>query len=355
MIRILFIIDGLKPGGKERQLVEIIKVLSQNKNYCIGVITFNKNQHYSSFIKENTDFFSELNKKLNPFLPFISIWKPINDFKPNIIHTWDSLSSLYSFLPCRSLGIKFVDGSIRDAGVDKSWHKQLKLFFLKRTDSIIANSKAGLKAYHVTGNIIYNAIDINRFIVPESNQYFSIIMTANFTDYKDHETFISAAIQLLNEQVVDHVYLLGDGPYKQKYIALLENNHPKIADKFSFPGAVYDVEKYLAKCKIGVLCSTPEYSEGLSNSVLEYMAAGLLPIVTDLGGSSEIIENQRNGFLIKPKGKQEIVEIVKKMKHNRPLLEEYIEQAKKTIHNKFASKSNISHLETIYDKLLNND
>lgn len=58
----LFIIDGLHGGGKERQLEKIIKYMPRTQ-YKIGVITFNKNKHYSEFVKNNVDFFIELRKR----------------------------------------------------------------------------------------------------------------------------------------------------------------------------------------------------------------------------------------------------------------------------------------------------
>lgn len=62
MIKILYIIDGLHCGGKERQLVEIIKYFPKTK-FRTGVITFNKNKHYTEFVKNDVDYFIELKKR----------------------------------------------------------------------------------------------------------------------------------------------------------------------------------------------------------------------------------------------------------------------------------------------------
>jgi glycosyltransferase involved in cell wall biosynthesis len=50
----------------------------------------------------------------------------------------------------------------------------------------------------------------------------------------------------------------------------------------------------------------PSYNEGLSNAVLEAMSSGLWVITTDVGGHSEIIQNNISGFLIPPKSKEDI-------------------------------------------------
>lgn len=42
----------------------------------------------------------------------------------------------------------------------------------------------------------------------------------------------------------------------------------------------------------------PTFEEGFSQSLIQAMASGLIPLATDRAGSSELIENGRNGFLI---------------------------------------------------------
>lgn len=349
MIRVLFVIDGLRGGGKERQLIEIIKYLYQNKNIKLGIITFNKNEHYSNIILKYLSFFAELNKRPTRLEPLFTIWKQIINFKPNIVHTWDSLSSFYSYIPCKLLNIKLIDGSIRDAGIERGWEYLFKRFYLKRSDAIVANSFAGLRCYKVNGSVVYNAINFLRFKEQEKNDLFNIVMTANFTDYKDHKTFINVAVKLVKINVVDYVYLIGEGKNKNYY----QNYVPKdILERFIFTGAVTNVEEYLAKCKIGVLCSTLRFKEGISNSVLEYMGAGLISISTDTGGTKEIIEDGINGFLVKTEDEKSLYEKIVYIKNNYHLLNNIIENAKQTVIGKFNYIKNTNILTSLYINLL---
>ena len=342
--------SGLAPGGKERQLIEAVKNIDKESFAC-GIITFNSNHHYSLEAQEYAVYFRELRKRPTRLEPLYSIWQVFREFKPDIVHTWDTLSSFYSYIPCKILSIPMIDGSVRDSGLDLGIFYPIKRFFLKRADLVIGNSLAGLKAYNIKGTVIYNVIDPARFIKPKNTREFNIVMTANFTDYKDQFTFLKAAVQLVLDHTVNQVFLLGDGPYKEKYRTWINKEYSHIKANFHFPGVVRDVENYLSNCKVGILCSTPEYSEGLSNSVLEYMAAGLVPIVTDLGGSAEIVENGVNGFLIQPKDDIKIVEFVKMIKKNPGLHKQLLEQAKATISEKFTMQKNLGILTTVYSKL----
>ena len=349
-IKILYIIDGLHGGGKERQLVEIIKYIPRTQ-YKIGVITFNKNKHYSEFVKNNVDFFIELRKRPTRLEPLFTIWKYILSFRPNFIHTWDSLSSFYSWIPARILGIKLIDGSIRDAGIEKGWQLTMKKFFLSRADKIISNSIAGLKSYNMKGEVVYNAIDPLRFKAKNSVDKFNIIMTANFTDYKDHKTFIDAAARLKSDGIIDEIYLAGEGPHRLTYITYVASSFPDIKESFHFPGVVSDIESILSGCRVGVLCSTSKYGEGISNSILEYMAAGLIAIGTKIGGTVEIIENGLNGFLIDEGDSNAIVQIVKKVRYDDDLSDKIIRNARLTIENKFSYKRNCEKLLEVYKSI----
>lgn len=64
-----------------------------------------------------------------------------------------------------------------------------------------------------------------------------------------------------------------------------------------FVGAVDDVAPWLRAADLFVL---PSLAEGLSNAMLEAMAAGLACVVTDVGGAADAIEPGRSGELVAP-------------------------------------------------------
>ncbi len=64
-----------------------------------------------------------------------------------------------------------------------------------------------------------------------------------------------------------------------------------------FVGPSSDVERHLAEADVGVL---PSRAEGLSNTLLEYMASGLPVIATRISGSEDFVVSGRNGWLCEP-------------------------------------------------------
>jgi len=87
--------------------------------------------------------------------------------------------------------------------------------------------------------------------------------------------------------------IVGDGPER-------ENLQKMILDYclehvFILAGRQDNVYPFLSSMDIAILCSK---SEGFSNSIIEYMAAGLPCVVSDVGGNSEAV-GYKYGFLFK--------------------------------------------------------
>jgi glycosyltransferase involved in cell wall biosynthesis len=70
-----------------------------------------------------------------------------------------------------------------------------------------------------------------------------------------------------------------------------------IAGQIRFEGAVRTVEDYLGAADFGVLASR---FEGLSNTLLEYLAAGLPIVGTRVSGTEDLVVDGENGCLVPP-------------------------------------------------------
>ena len=80
-----------------------------------------------------------------------------------------------------------------------------------------------------------------------------------------------------------------------------------------------DIRPYLALGSVFVL---PTYREGFPNVVLQACSMGLSCIVTNINGCNEIIKDNKNGIIIKPKDKDELYSAMKKYVENKKLAEQ---------------------------------
>src|SRR5690606_6747693 len=70
-----------------------------------------------------------------------------------------------------------------------------------------------------------------------------------------------------------------------------------ITGRVVFAGHRHDIENLLREANIGVL---PSFAEGLSNTLLESMAAGLPMVASRVSGNEDLVRNDENGWLFEP-------------------------------------------------------
>ena len=89
--------------------------------------------------------------------------------------------------------------------------------------------------------------------------------------------------------------LAGDGPERARLERLARGL--ELEGRVAFLGEVDHVGEVLARSHAFVL---PSRSEGISNALLEAMAAGLAPVVSRIPGNEETVEDGESGLLVAP-------------------------------------------------------
>jgi glycosyltransferase involved in cell wall biosynthesis len=153
-------------------------------------------------------------------------------------------------------------------------------------------------------HVLSNGVDVGRFAVvpPVDHQSprFSmrVGMVANIRHVKAPEVFVHAAAILarLHSDIFFEIAGTDDEKLAQRLAEDLQ-----IQQRVIVRGTVPDIASFLSTLDVAVLCS---HSEGLSNSVLEYMAAGRPIVATNVGGNNELIEDGIHGLLV-PAGHSE--------------------------------------------------
>ena len=249
-----------------------------------------------------------LKKKKKYSLPFIyNINKLLFKFKPEIIHSWEFNSVILS-LPYKFYHSPYViNGSIRYGGHIKRTFlvNFFKNISYKISDLIVSNSKSGLISENLDNSeksiVIHNgfAFDTQK----KSTKYdffkfkFNIAMVARFYPLKDYLTFIEAAKMIIDQLKYKDVgfYCIGDGP-ELEASKLVASDY--LNKNIFFLGNRNDIRGLLKFIDIGVLINKNGLKEGISNSIMEYMAHEIPVIATNSGGNKELVKNNLSGFLI---------------------------------------------------------
>ena len=124
-------------------------------------------------------------------------------------------------------------------------------------------------------------------------------------------------------------------------------------DKIKLLGRQYNVESFISISDIGVLTTNSKvHGEGISNSILEYMALEKPVIASSGGGTNEIVEDQSTGFLISPASPEELSEKIEILLNSAELRKKMGIAGKQRINNIFSIEKMVHHYISIYKDLL---
>ena len=110
--RVLFVIQSLGKGGKERRVLELIGVLSRGNEFMCRVIVQNSCIEYDNIYDMDVVLGVYKKSKLERLLSIFKIYLIASEWKPDIIHTWGSLSTLFSIPAKVLLKIPLINNQI---------------------------------------------------------------------------------------------------------------------------------------------------------------------------------------------------------------------------------------------------
>jgi len=356
-------------GGKERRLLELIKLLVAEKQHKIILLSLSEEVGYDYIKALPIEFICLKRAGKLSLKPFTVINDVIRKYKPDIIHSWGSLAGLYLIPFVLLYRKKFINSSIADAplklDISNKHYLRGKLTF-PFSDVIISNSKAGLKSYNAPLSkslCIYNGMDFNRFknlkdpiilksaiLGNTSSDVFIIGMVAKFEERKDFSSLVKSAIRLLKEKPALRFLLIGEGSLLTKVKAMVP---PEYNDKILFLGKRSDVESIIQLFDIGVLLTNSDvHGEGISNSIIEYMALQKPVIATKGGGTDELINNDENGLLIDTASVDQLVEKIELLMTDKGLRNKIAKNGYDRVYKEFNINVMAPKYIEVYNKLL---
>ena len=234
----------------------------------------------------------------------------------DIVHSQHEKSDLLcALLPRGRNGPRWIS-SRRDSGFQRSAAVKAAFRLLDhRFDRLVAPSRSILDDLARRGRVpekrlrlIPNGVDTARFAPPSPDaralgrarlglapDQFALGCVARMVPVKRHRDLIEALARLSGSRPGLRLVLIGDGPLEQALRA--EAQRVGVGPLVHFLGRRQDVDTLLPLLDAFVLCSA---TEGMSNALLEAMAAGLPVVATAVGGNTEVVLDGQSGLLAPP-------------------------------------------------------
>ncbi|BCA54119.1 hypothetical protein W02_12590 [Nitrospira sp. KM1] len=158
---------------------------------------------------------------------------------------------------------------------------------------------------------IRNGIDLARYSPEADREGVSercirndrtIVCAARLSSVKRIDLLLDALARLKELHSGWRCLILGTGPMRDDLLS--QAHRLNLLEHVSFIGHVDDVRPFLKRADLFVLTSD---KEGLPLALLEAMAMGIPPVVTDVGGTGEVVIDGDNGRIVQP-GSVEAIE-----------------------------------------------
>lgn len=313
-MKILFFIDTLRIGGKERRLTELLKALDGHPDVEPELAVMSEEIFYREVFELNLKIHYLIRRTKKDPRIFLRFYRICRDVRPDIIHCWESMPALYAIPAAKLLRIPLINGMIttvlpRGLQPFTGYWLRSKLTF-PFSDAIVANSAAGLQSFAAPvkkSHFIHNGFNFDRLqrvnSPAEIRRHLKITqpkvvgMVARFSHKKNYPGFVQAAQWILQKRN-DTVFLAVGGGYDLSRIRRLVDH--RFCGRILFTGQRADVDSLINIFTVGVLLTHPDVREGISNAILEYMAFGKPVVATGGGGTNELVTDRQTGFLVPP-------------------------------------------------------
>ena len=301
-LKICHVVLSLRPGGLENGVVNVINGIDPGE-FESSVCCLKDKGEFAARIRDPAVGVIEMGWRTgnDPLLP-LRLAALFRRLGVDIVHTRNAEAFFYGMAGAKLAGVPHVIHSEHGRTFpEKPLRARLQRWLLGSVDYVFAVSarlrddlvrEIGVARERL--DIIYNGVDLGRFsgAGPQSSTAEVLIGSVGRLVAVKNYPLLLRALAALPISPPWRLVLVGDGPERASLESLA--GELGIRERVEFLGHRDDVPPLLQRMTVFVL---PSVSEGLSNTLLEAMAAGAAIVASDVGGNREIVEHEASGLL----------------------------------------------------------
>jgi len=368
-VRILHVVDTLEMGGTERGVVNLIQSLDPSRfehTVCairnVGVL--------ADLLPRERVPVTCLHKKVAG-LSFQgrALAGQIRDARPHVVHSrnWGAMEAVVAGKWVGGCAVVHSEHGMEVSQKSREpWRRRcFRRLAYELADEVFAVSgqlrdlharRTGFPAAKI--GVIHNGVDISRYRPQAesrarererrgiSPQTFCIGAIGRLEPVKDQGTLLRAAAALEGGGNW-RVLIAGEGSEAAR-LRQFAGEHPALRGHVRFLGEVHHVPELLSALDVYVL---PSLSEGISNSLLEAMAAGLPVVASATGGNPEVVTDGESGLLFPVGDSARLAEDLRRLQEQQELRERLGKRACRRVQERFSMEAMVTKYELLYTRL----
>jgi glycosyltransferase involved in cell wall biosynthesis len=279
----------------------------------------------------------------------------------HVVHGYQWRPSLVGAIVARIARVPLAFASKRSLTGDDARAKRAWRVIGRRVDTLVVNAeaiRAEAEAHGVATRwaVIPSGVDVARFrkspAGPEAKASLGldparpvIGTVGRLEERKGHDDLLAATRGLLERAngLRPQLLLVGDGALRSRLVA--QAAAFGIADSVCFAGRITDVRVPLAAMDVFVL---PSNAEGMSNALLEAMAAARPVVATAVGGTREVLDGEERGVLVPARDPDALGRALLDLLHDRERARRLGESARRWVERELSADAMVRRLEQLY-------
>jgi len=368
-VRVAYFAPWLFTGGTQRHLQQVIGLLDRTR-FEPHVFTLRAGGDVERELVASGVPVTPLGIGANMFAPrsvrgVAVAASRLRRARVDVVHGYQWRPALVGALAGRAAGVPVVLAGKRSLTGPTVSERLAWRVIGRLSDTVLANAEAlrvqgealGMRARWA---ILRNGVDVERFAGLETREAArsrlgldpnrAVVGTiGRLEPRKGHEILLAAMQQVAarTNGTCPQVLLVGDGPLRDA----LERRTDELGlgHVVRFTGNLSDVRPALAAMDLFVL---PSHEEGMSNALLEAMAAGRPVIATAVGGTGEIITDQRTGVLVPAADATALAAAVQRLLRDRDVADDLGAAGREFVLRELSARARVAEVERLYESRL---
>ncbi|WP_242394769.1 glycosyltransferase [Anaeromyxobacter oryzisoli] len=300
-------------GGQERQTVLNVRTMDRDRFEPVVAVLKLEGEHLEDLAREGIRprLVDVGNRMLRPAtaLRVLGLARLIRAEKIALVHAQDIYTNVLGALAARVAGVPVIVTRVDLGHHIVGYRRPLTRAVSRHADRVLVNAmcirdlviREGVAPDRVA--VVRNGVDlaeVDRLVAraPPLALPEGALVTCVATMHhpvKGQTELLAAFREVLREHPDARLMLVGDGVRRP----LLERlaGQLGIGARVHFLGFRLDAPALLARSAVAV---SPSHSEGISNAILEAMAARAPVVATAVGGTPELVREGVNGWLVPP-------------------------------------------------------
>jgi glycosyltransferase involved in cell wall biosynthesis len=362
-VRVCFLIDELAPAGTETQLLALIRHVDRRKVLPYLCLLRGDNPVSQALEPDDCPILRLGVGALRHPSTLTCAWRFVRFLRRERIDVLQVYFPDSSYFGVPAAWLAGVKHRLRTRNNLGHWltplHRLLGRALNVLTTGTIANCEAARQALRAAEKpspesvlVLENGVDLERFLdIPPLAERAPaeprIGVVANLRPVKGLGDFVVAASHLRDSHPRAVFSVVGEG--EQRSALQEQARRDGLAGRFLLPGSVADVPGFLTGLDVAVLCS---HAEGMSNALLEYMAAGRAIVATAVGAATELIADGTHGLLVPPGDAARLAEAIGRLLDDRSLARRLGEAARQRALERYSRAAMVRRFEDFYERLM---